>query len=105
MFLNTADTFGVTGLYAAFRGNHVHVIHALVGQVGCALDTVDCEYGWSAVMCAAANGAVEALEVLAKHGANMCLADRYGNTALDIARGGKELAAAKVLRKLRKSNV
>lgn len=102
MYLDAADKYGVTALYAASRGNHVDAIHALVGA-GCTLDTVDDGYGWSALMGAAAEGAVEAVDALAKHGAELWLADRFHNTALDIAREGKHKSVVKALIKLRQS--
>jgi ankyrin repeat protein len=95
-YINGADSQGVTPLYAAARGNHVEAIDALVGA-GCTLDSVDAEYGWTALMGAAANGAAEAVPSLVRHGADWALADRYENTALDIAREGKQKAVVKAL--------
>ena len=102
-YVDAADRFGVTALYAASRGNHVDAIDALVGS-GCTLDTVDEQYGWTACMAAASHGAVEAVETLAKHGADIWLEDQYENTALDIAREGKQKAVVKVLQQFSQGN-
>lgn len=86
---NITSPYDGTALIAAAHLGHVEIVRALI-DAGAPLDHVN-NLGWTAVIEAIVLGDggprhVETLEILVRAGANLQLADRDGQTPLELAR-------------------
>ncbi len=86
-------------LYYAASFGLVHVVRSILkSTLGADIDAQGGRIGWTALQSAVYRGNYEVVKLLLHHGANPYAQDSFGETALDIARDGRDAQIERLLR-------